>query len=245
MNKGFTLLEVLIATAISALLAAVVATAVPPLQAVFEQAPAAIDLQQRGRTAVDAIAQAVRAADTVLLLDQDPVRGHFRQLITTAPKPNGAQGVVAADQLGPGGELWLADEPCPGVPDVCGFVRGSLARISDGAGRFELFTVGSVDAAARSIAPRRQLDAPYAAPAAIVEVDVFTFRLDPAPGGASTLVRQTGSGAVQPVVDGVSELMFLRVFAERGIDVSVKLQSHGLRAGQSRRRMAIATRNLR
>ena len=243
MSRGFTLVEVLIATAISALLAGAVATAVPPLQAFFEQAPAAIDVQQRARTAIDAIAQAVRAADNVLLLDEDAVDSHFRQLMTIAPRPYAAQGVVA-DQSDPGGDVWLGAEQCPGVPDVCGFSRGSIARITDSDGRFELFVVGSVDAAARRLSPRRRFADAYAATATVVEVDAFTFRLDPAPDGSSTLVRETAAGAVQPIADGVTALKFARALDDRGIDVTLTLHSHGTRAGETTRRMAIVTRNL-
>lgn len=244
MSRGFTLLELLIATAISALFAAAVTAVVPALQSFFEQAPAALDLQQRGRTAVDAIAHAVRAADHVMPFDQDS-HGRFRQLRTIAPKTNAAQGVLAADQSGPGGELWLSAVRCPGVPDVCGFVRGSIARITDATGRFDIFTVGSIDVAARGIAPRYPFDHPYAADATVVEVDAYTFRLDPQPDGSFALVRETGSGAVQPVVDRVSDLRFERSLDARGIDVTLTVQSQGPRAEESRRRMAIVARNLR
>jgi prepilin-type N-terminal cleavage/methylation domain-containing protein len=245
MSRGFSLLELLIATAISALVAAVIAAVVPSLQAFFEQAPRTIDLQQRARTAVDAIAHAVRAADEVVLLEQDPSHGYFRQLQTIAPTANAAQGVVVEDQSGPGGELWLSEARCAGVPDVCGFVRGSIARIADGTGRFDIFTVGSIDVAARGIAPRSPFDQPYAADATVVEVDAYIFRLDPQPDGSFALVRETGSGAVQPIVDRVSEVRFERAFDARGIDVTLTLLSHGPRAEASTRRMAMVARNLR
>ena len=243
--RGFSLLELLIATAISALFAAAVAAVVPSLQAYFEQAPGTIDLQQRARTAVDAIAHAVRAADEVMLLDQDSSHGSFRQLRSIAPKTNGAQGVVEEDQSGNGGELWLSTARCPNVPDLCGFVRGSIARIADGTGRSDIFTVGSIDAAARGLAPRRPFDQPYAADATVVEVDVYTFRLDPQPDGSFALVRETGSGAVQPIVDRVSEVTFERAVDAREINVTLTVQSHASRAGKSTRRMAMVARNVR
>ena len=243
--SGFSLLELLIATAISALVAAAIAAVVPSLQAFFEQAPAAIDLQQRGRTAVDAIAQAVRAADKVLLLDQDPSRDHFRQLTTIAPKPNAAQGVVEVDQPGPGGDLPLSVARCPNMPDLCGFRRGSVALVADGSGRFDVFTVGSIDAAARTVSPRRPFDQPYLADATLIEVDAYTFRLDPQPDGSSTLVRETATGAVQPVVDRVSELRFEHRFDARGIEVTLKLQPQGTPVRESTRRIAIVARNVR
>ena len=245
MIRGFSLLELLIATAISALVAGAIAAVTPSLQAFFEQAPAAIDLQQRGRTAVDAIAQAVRSADKLLLLDHDSSRGHFGQLMTIAPKANAAQGLLAADQPGPGGALWLSVSRCANVPDVCGFARGSVARIADGGGRFDVFTVGAIDAAARTLSPRRPFDQPYPVNASIVEVDAYTFRLDPQPDGSSTLVRETGTGTVQPIVDRVSELRFEPTVGARGIDVILTLQPQVTAVGATTRRIEIVARNVR
>jgi prepilin-type N-terminal cleavage/methylation domain-containing protein len=244
MSRGFSLLELLIATAISALLAAAIAAVVPPLQASFERTPAQIDLQQRGRTAIDTIAQAVRGADRVVLFDETQVEGRFNQLMTVAPAPNAARGVVAYDQLGAGGDLFLTPAPCPSAPDVCGFAPGSSAVIAGAGGGFDVFTVGSADAATRSLSPRRPFNQAYAADATIVEVDVYTFRLDPQADGSSTLVRQTASGAVQPIVDRVSVLRFAHTFDARGVGVELQLQAHGSTAAITRR-IAIAARNVR
>jgi prepilin-type N-terminal cleavage/methylation domain-containing protein len=245
---GFSLLELLIATAITAVLAATVAATVPSLQAFFEQTPAAIEMQQRGRTVLDAIAQSVRTADRVLLLDADPAEPRFRQLMTIAPRANAAQGLLQQDQSDAGGALFLSATRCPAVPDVCGFIRGATAVIAD-AGRYEVFTVGSTAAATRSITPRQPLALAYAAGAQVVEVDAHTFRLAPQPDGSSTLVRDTGAGAAQPIADRVGELRFEQTFGARGIDFTVKLQRPGATPGasivESTRRMAIVARNVR
>ncbi len=245
MNRGFSLLELLIAITITALLAAVTAAVVPPLHALFEQTPAAIDLQQRGRTAVDTIAQAVRAADQVLLLDADPARSHFRELQTVAPKADGAQGTLARDQSSPGGHLYLYDTGCPAVPDVCGFVRGTVAMIANDSGQFDVFIVGSINVVSGSISPGRSFDRSYAEGAMVVEVDAHTFRLDPQADGSSTLVRQTAAGAIQPIVDRVSELRFERAFGDKGVEVALALQPLRMPAPTSLRRVAVVARNLR
>lgn len=235
--RGFSILELLIATAITALLTAAIATVVPALQNHFEQTPAAIDLHQRGRTAIDAIAQAIRSADRVVLLDAG-------RLMTIAPRDNAARGVLGQDQADAGADLVLSDDRCPSVPDVCGFVRGTTALIDDGSGRFDLFIVGSINAAPRSISARQRFDQPYAAPADIVEVDAYTFRLDPQADGSSSLVRETGAGAVQPIVDRVSAVRFEPAFDARGIDVTLTLRPHGLPAADITRRIAVVARNL-
>lgn len=245
MSRGFSLIELLVATAISALIAGAIAAVVPPLQALFEQTPAAIDVQQRGRTAVDTIIQAVRGADQVLLLDADPSRTYFRELQAVVPKAGGATGVVAADQSGPGGQLFLAAAGCPAIPDVCGFIPGSIAMIADAAGRYDVFTVGSINTNGGSITAVRPFDRVYAADAVIVEVDVYTFRLDAQADGSSTLVRQTAAGAVQPIVDHVTDLRFENIFSGKGVAVALTLPPQRPTLRASSRRFAAVVRNLR
>jgi prepilin-type N-terminal cleavage/methylation domain-containing protein len=236
MRSGFSLLEVLIAMAITALLAAGIAAVVPSLQAYFERTPATIDLHQRGRTAIDAIAQAIRSADRVLLLDAE-------RLMTIVPRINAAHGVLRQDQSSAGAALLLSDLRCPLVPDVCGFRSGTSALIADGHGRFDLFIVGAVNLDARSISARRRFDQAYAADADVVEVDACTFRLDPQPDGSQALVRETSAGAVQPLVDRVTGLRFEEALGNRGIDVTITLQPHGSSAPGITRRIAIVVRN--
>ena len=243
--RGFSLLELLMAVAISALCVAIMAAAVPPLQAAFEQTPAVIDMQQRARAAVDTIAQAVRGAERVALLDEDLPSGEFRQLMTVTPRANAGQGIVAYDQISAGGDLFLLAARCPAVTDVCGFVPGSSAVIGDAGGGFDVFTVGSTDAATRSLSPRRRFEQPYAADAAVVEVDAYTFRLDPQPDGSFTLMRESAAGAVQPIVDRISELRFAPAFDGRGVEATVKVQPHGSIARGVTRRIAVVARNVR
>ena len=226
-----------------ALIVAGIATVVPSLQAIFEQTPAVIDMQQRGRTAVDAIAQSVRAAERVVLLDADPMRGHFRRLMTITRKTNAAQGMLEQDQVGAGGDLVLAPAHCPAIADVCGFVRGTTAVIN-GNGRFDVFVVGSTDPPTRTIAPRQGFDQPYHANATVLEVDAYTFRLALQPDGSSTLVRDTAAGATQPSADRVGEVCFLQTAGERSIDVTVTLQRQGAPPVESTRRLHVMGRNL-
>jgi prepilin-type N-terminal cleavage/methylation domain-containing protein len=235
--SGFSLLELLVATALAALLAAAIAAVVPSLQAYFEQTPAVIDLHQRGRIALDTVAQAIRTADRLLLLDSG-------RLMTIVPRINAGRGLLEHDQAHAGAGLLLSDVRCPAVAEVCGFVPGATAVIDDAAGRFNLFTVGSADPVGRSISPRHPFEHPYAAGASVVEVDAYTFRLDAQPDASATLVRETGAGAVQPIVDRVTGLRFAEAFGTRGVDVTMTLQSHGAQALEITRRIAVLARNV-
>jgi prepilin-type N-terminal cleavage/methylation domain-containing protein len=224
-EPGFSLLELLIALAICAVLAAGIAIIVPPARAAFELTPAELDLQQRGRTAIDVIVRAIRASgsDAVAAAEYGPLSGIVPAVIPLHPQADGtfaglkvitprfdaAQGILEHHQSGSSGALALAAERCPAVTVLCGFVRDTTALIADGSGRFDLFTVASVDAAANLLTARRPLTPPYAAGSVLVEAEAHTFQLEPQPDGSLTLVRLTAGGAQQPIADRVSALIFV------------------------------------
>ncbi len=218
--RGFSLVELLVALTISLLVSAALAATVPPARAAFEHTPAALDVQQRRRTIVDALTQAVRSAGIedfvppVVLSEPDPDGSRFSRLLTITRRMSGAEGTLEFDQEGESGELVLAASPCPGVPEVCGFTRGATAVIADGTGRFEIFTIASTNRADHSVSGMTALTSAYPAGAIVVEVDASVFRLDAHGDGSTTLVRETRAGAVQPIVDRVGDL-WLRVTGSR------------------------------
>lgn len=212
--RGFSLVELLVALVICALVAAAIGALVPPSRAIFEQTPAALELQQRGRTAIDAIAQAVRSAGItdfvppMVLSGPDPSGERFTQLLAIARALHAAEGTLDADQQGSSGDLLLSDAPCPAVNDVCGFRRGASAVIADGSGRFDLFTVMATNQSLNSLSSSVAFASPYPSGSLLVEVDAYTFRLNAEPDGSTTLVRETVAGAIQPIVDRVTGLSF-------------------------------------
>ena len=224
-QAGFALMELLIALTICAVVAGSIAAVLSPARVAFERTPADIDLQQRARTAIDVIAQAVRAAGTdvvisgelgplaavvpaVIPFEVDESGTGFSKLKVITPRPHPAQGTLAEHQAGPNGDLVLSPSRCPAAPVVCGFSEGTTAIIADGSGRFDVFTIASAHAATNRVTPARPLQPPYAAGSIVVEVDVYTFQLDAQPDGSQTLVRITAAGAVQPIVDRVTKLQF-------------------------------------
>jgi prepilin-type N-terminal cleavage/methylation domain-containing protein len=231
-NRGFALLELLIALAICAVVAAGIAVVVPPARAAFELTPAEIDLQQRGRTAIDVMVQAIRAAgaDAVAaaelgplsgivpaVMPMDPtVDGKFTRLRVIGPRHDGAQGTLEHHQDGASAVLAVAVDGCPSIGVLCGFARDTTALIADGSGRFDVFTVESVDAAAKTVTARHPLTPPYAAGSVVIEADVNTFQLELQPDGSRTLVRLSGGGGKQPIVDRIASL----TFAPYGFDLA-------------------------
>jgi type II secretory pathway pseudopilin PulG len=255
MARGFSVIELLVALTMTLVIAGALAKMVPPARAAFDRVPGELDLQQRGRTAIDALSRALRSAGqnvaatdalgplsdalpTVLLSEPDG-DGAFTALKVIVPLPDPAQGVLAAAQTGPSAAIALEADYCPNVSDVCGFLPGSTAVIVDGLGHYDVFQVAATVAAARILTPSSALSRPYPAASVIVEVDQLTFTLAQQPDDSYTLVRETAAGAIQPVVDFVSGIAFRGTgegvaagfyqFREIDVTVSVEAQTDLLR----------------
>jgi prepilin-type N-terminal cleavage/methylation domain-containing protein len=223
-RNGFSLIELLIAMTITVLIAGVLASVAPPAREAFDRVPAELDLQQRGRTAIDALSQALRSsgknvAATELLgslsgllptasVSEPDESGAFTELTVIVPVRDAAQGVLSADQAVPGASFFLATTHCPNVKDVCGFTPGSTAVIADGAGHYDVFSIASTDAVARRVSPTHALSRWYPEGSVIVEADQFTFSLALQADGSYSLIRRTAAGAIQPIVDFVTGLSF-------------------------------------
>jgi prepilin-type N-terminal cleavage/methylation domain-containing protein len=223
-QRGFSLVELLIAATVSALIAGALLSALPPARAAFEVTPASLELQQRARVGFEFLASAVRSAgwyeaghrDSTVAASFVPAvipaiasgsAGVFSELEVFRLIGAGAHGVLDRDQPTASGPLTLASgHGCPRIPDVCGFVVGSAAAISDGHGRFDIFEIAMADAAQMRVTPLTPLSAPYAKDAQLVEAQAFRFWLAPQPDGSKSLMRASGAGPAQPIVDGVNEL---------------------------------------
>ena len=236
-QEGFSLVELLVALAICTLISAAIGAIVPPSRAAFEQTPAALELQQRGRTAIDTIAQAVRSAGItnvvppMVLSVPDPSGERFTRLLAMARTLHAAEGILAADQQGSSGDLLLSESSCPAVNDVCGFTRGASVVIADGLGRFDLFTVAATNEGLNSVSSSVAFAEPYPAGSLVIAVDAHTFRLDAQPDGSKTLVRETVAGAIQPIVDHVADLSF----QASGAEFEVNLTLHAAPTAEYRR----------
>jgi prepilin-type N-terminal cleavage/methylation domain-containing protein len=223
-ERGFSLVELLIAATVSALLTGALLATLPPARAAFEATPASLELQQRARVGFEFLAGALRSAGAYEPGDRafsvaasfvpaaipsiaSGSAGVFSELEVFRLIAAGAHGVLEQDQPTASAPLTLASgRSCLRIPDVCGFMAGGMAAISDGHGRFDIFEVAATDATQMSVTPLNSLSAPYAKDAQLVEAEALRFWLAPQPDGSKSLVRASGAGAVQPIVDGVTEL---------------------------------------
>lgn len=222
--KGFSLVELLVALAVCALLSGAIAAVSPQARAAFEATPEALDVQQRERTVADVLTRALRSAallvarrvdgsegergPAVTLLDPDEQDQQFHAIhvITIA---GAGRGVLEFAQAGPSGSLRLkTGATCPSTADVCGFAKGTAVAIVDVDGRVEVFTVKTLNKTTRTLSPSRALSGAYPAGAAVFEVAANTYYLEEQADASFTLVRETAAGAVQPMVDFVAALNF-------------------------------------
>jgi len=266
LDDGFSLIELLVALTVCALLSGAIAAAAPPARALFDATPEILDVQQRERTVADVLARSLRSAAVIRATDVDGVAGpaaravalldpdedeewfHAVQVIALSGP---GRGVLAEDQATPTSALVLrTGAACPAAGEVCGFTTGMAAAIVDQEGRFDVFTIASVSKGAHSLTAARALDRAYPAGSALFAVSADTYYLDEQPDGSSSLVRETAAGAVQPIVDFVAELNLAGTYRDgqlTRVDLMVRV---GARTTLPRRavpgrtsRLAVALRN--
>lgn len=224
MARGFSLVELLIASMVSALVVGALLAALVPARAAFDAAPATIELQQRSRVGLEFLASALRSAGArepglrdgsmagsfvpaVIPAIASGASNVFSDVEILRPVVPGARGIVDRDQTSAGAAIELRpNHDCPHTPDVCGFTPGSTAAISDGHGRFDVFEVASTDVSGMSLLPLKPLSAPYGAGARLFEAEAFRYWLATQPDGSKSMVRIARTGAAQPVVDGIADL---------------------------------------
>jgi prepilin-type N-terminal cleavage/methylation domain-containing protein len=221
-NRGFTLVELLIALVIGLAVSGAALLLASAARSAIAVEPVAVDAVRRVHAGVDAIAAAVAGAGgergigddagTVwnglpalrLLTDGGSA---FTGLVSTRVV-NGGRGRLLEDQPGPGGALTLATAVglCPSAQEVCGFHDGDAAAVFDGRGHFDVFIVGAVEASLSRITPRVPLAHAYRTGAWVIEVRQERLTLVRQGDGSQTLVRITAAGAREPIVDGVPTL---------------------------------------
>jgi Tfp pilus assembly protein PilW len=231
--SGFTVVELIVALALTLIVAATVAATIEPARASFAAELERGDLQQRLRVGVDTLVRDVMSAgagstiggntgplaNTIAVVmpfqrgatRNDPPGTFARDTITTIGVPaTAAQTTLAADL--PAGASTLRLMPtlsCDIGVNLCGFTAGMTLLIYDASGAFDLVTARDVHDGALQIDIDAGASNAYADGAAVVEARVQTYSLrgDRATE-SSQLVHNDGSNADAPVLDHVADLAF-------------------------------------
>lgn len=221
--RGFSLVELLIACALLAVIGGAVAALARPLRVALARADSSAQLEPAATAALEPLVADIReaGADAAIadlasrlalrvprvtpLLDLETntpalVGGAVR--VVRTPR-GGAQGTLSAAAAAGSGVLWLDTAArCSGGPPVCGFAAGTVAVIYN-AEAAELVTVDATGGATVVLVGR--LGASYSAGAALAEIVNTTYGTRRQADGSRQLVRLTTGGAEQPVLDSVVE----------------------------------------
>lgn len=220
---GFSLVELLVGTAVTLVVLMLVSTlAVDALEA-WRSDSARIDLQQRGRVAADAVGRAllesgagasdgrsrgplIRALPPIVprrlgRRNRDPANtARVDALTLIRALPETEQAVLLLPAAAGTAAIEVAPASVCALP-ACGLLPGVSVVLFDGAGSFDIFSVLAATGQLLDVRHHGSGSAiTYPAGTPVVAVAVTTFYLDPA---ARTLRRDDGDASDVPVVDDV------------------------------------------
>ena len=220
-QQGYTVVELLVASAVMLSVLAVVTTLVHDGLIGVPVLEEAGDLHQRSRVAADQIAAAVRdaaaggsfgpLADHVAAVlprrvDDGPAAAAPDVLTVSSVPPNGAVSslVAALDPASPTA-LIEAVSGCPTLVTACGFNANTRAMVFDDTGRSAIVAVDAIGPGLLTISdPSGGRSGSFAPGAHVAEVTIVTFHLD----AASRQLRRLVGGATFPLADNVTALRF-------------------------------------
>ena len=233
---GFSLIEMVLATALTATVLASVAVVVNPSHGAFETALEAADMQQRLRVALDFLTRDLTAAGGGAYTGGQPgplmqsfapvlpfrqgltggaaVGGFQTDVITLISVPStAAQTTLATDLMPTDLTLQAAASPgCPAGSNLCGFTPGMTLLVYDDTGHFDRFTVAAVaDGAAQlALAARGADTATFRRGSHVVgaQAHVYYLKADAAAQTFQLMHSDGSANADVPLVDHVVGLAF-------------------------------------
>jgi len=236
-QEGFSLIEMVVALALTGVVLAAVFTAIDPAHGSFATEPEVADLQQRLRVATQTLAEdlvtsGARSATSSTLggdvapfpavlpyrlgpLNARPPDAAAADVVTVISAPATAAETTIADAIRApsAGTTVVAAPGCPwtsGARDpACGLRAGAMVLVRDQHG-FDVFTIASVAGSFVSLEQvRHMLARPLEAGSRIVEVVATTYymRVDEQTR-TYQLMRYNGRSSDAPVVDHVVALAF-------------------------------------
>lgn len=235
-DRGFTLVELLVAMLIMITVLAAVFSVFNPSQGAFQSQPEAADMQQRMRVGVDTLYQTIIEAGAGTYsgtavgalynffapvmpyrmgrLQNDPSAGvYFRpDAITVMHVPTTASQCKIRDQMPQtSSEVKVDAQPgCPADDPLCGFHEGMRCLIFDDTGSYDFFTITQVQSTSLHLQHNRDnFSKAYGPGAVITQVWTDTFYLlADVQRNTYQLMHYDGDGTDAPVVDNIVALDF-------------------------------------
>ena len=226
--RGFSLLELLVAMAITTTTAGALLSLVVAGQSIARSQPEAADLQQRARIATHVLATELARAGAGI--DAGALAGGLAERFApVSPSADGgltiwyvsaegAQATLAAPLPADAPAASIAIDP-PCSASGCGFADGTTAVIFDASGCHDLARVETAAPSVLVLAGAARTCG-YAAGAAIAQGEVRTFRVDAA--ARQLLRRDEATGVSVPIADNVAAMDVEYLDAGRRIRVTVR-----------------------
>jgi type II secretory pathway pseudopilin PulG len=219
--RGFSLLELLIATAIVIAIAGAVLAGVAPVQEVLRRWHGSVDVEMAARAALNHLTADVREAGSgpaIMPLNANflahvPPLALLEDIDSASPASPGAAiritripYLAAQAQLSANAAVGAAllhletTSRCSSGPPACGFIKDDDAVLFTQA---SVQRVGIVGAGPQFVQLTAPLTSAFAAGTAIAELVTTTYGLRDVGPGLYRLVRLTSGGAEQPLLDNV------------------------------------------
>ena len=229
-ERGFSLLELLVSTAIMMVVTGAIFAMVNPSQGTAKAQPEVSDIQQRMRIGSDTLFKELMMAGagpyfgarTGSLLNffapvmprrlgyqaPDDTRTAASDRLTLSYIPNSYSQTTIEKAMPPNSsEMKVTYPPNCQVPkELCGFEEGMTVIIFDNTGHWDTFTLTQVqDAAGHLQHHGQQLNYTYAAGSTITVAVSYTYFRD---ASTNQLMRYDGYQTTTPIVDNVVDLKF-------------------------------------
>lgn len=228
--SGFTIIEMLVSTAVMLIVLAGVFSVLNPAQGTFQAQPEVSDLQQRLRVSVDALNKDLLMAGAGTYsgpaagaltnffapilpfrsgeLNPDDSTRFFSDRITLMYVPQTpSQTTISLPMPPTSNEIKVNDQPqCPKGQDLCGFSQGMKLIIFDTSGSWNTFTVTAVQNQAGHLQRHGpDFNRSYAGGSNVTQVTTATYWWNRA---TNQLMHYDGAQTDTPVVDNVIGLNF-------------------------------------
>lgn len=232
-DAGFSLLEVLIATAIMLTVTGGIFTLLNPSSSMFQAQPEVVDMQQRLRIGTDTLTRDLLMAGAgaysgsqsgsltgffapiqpsrqgTLAAYDDGVGAYKTNAITLYYVPStSSQTTISQAMPNQSAELKVAAESgCPNGSNLCGFTEGMQVLIYDDTGAYDTMTITQVQDSAAHLQHNQQgdLSKSYGVGAKVVQMQGHVYFLDTT---TRQLMHYDGYQTVTPVLDEVVGLTF-------------------------------------
>ena len=229
-QSGFSLIEMLVATAILIVVTGSIFSLLNPAQGTYQAQPEVSDMQQRLRVAVDAIQRDLVMAgagtysgsavgtlgnffapilphSTGTLVPGSPDDPNPEAITIMYVPATSAQTTIRTDMPNESAELKVdAQSGCPTGDDLCGFQEGMRVLIFDGESAYDIFTVTQVQDEALHLQHRDdKFTTTYSTGAYITQIATHTYYLN---REERRLYHYDGYRSNLPLVDNVVGLRF-------------------------------------